>query len=151
MSSSQSTRGPVNAFLREAKQALRAAIKNDQPITLVMGTSSANLDSIASSILFSYLRSAAPPQNAWSPMYIPLQQTDKQTLATRSEFTEVFAQAGIQLEDVITLEDLLRDGTTQSGLTVQQTRMFLVNSNVMEGRMGQDYRWVSVSMVICTG
>lgn len=142
MSSTRQPRGAVNAFLREAKQALRAAIKNDMPITLVMGTSSANLDSIASSILFAYLRSQSPPSTAWSPIYIPLQQTDRQTLATRSEFTEVFAQAGIQLDDIITLEDLLREGTTQSGLTVQQTRMFLVNSNIMEGRMGQDYRCV---------
>jgi len=99
-----------------------------------------DLDSIASSILFAYLRTASPPANAWSPIYIPLQQTDRETLASRSEFTEVFAQAGIQLDDIITLEDLLREGTTQSGLTVQQTKMFLVNSNIMEGRMGQDYR-----------
>jgi len=73
MSSSRAPRGPVNAFLREAKQALRAAIKNDQPITLVMGTSSASMsvEMLPPSPLLTYARARPRLHRFIHPFRLP--------------------------------------------------------------------------------
>lgn len=101
---------------------------------------SLDVDSITSSVVFGYLRTREPPVGAWSDVYIPLLQVDRETLAARADLQEVLQESGISTGELVTLENLMReDDPTKTGLTKERTRMFLVNNNKLLGRMEQDY------------
>lgn len=143
MSSLRDEGAPVmslNEYLRYAKEYLRDAIANEKHITLVMGNDNADVDSITSSVVFGYLRTREPPAGAWSDVYIPLLQVDRETLSARADLQEVLQESGISTSELVTLDNLMReDEPSRTGLTKERTRMFLVNNNKLLGRMEQDY------------
>lgn len=119
----------LDTFLVSAKEALQSARSNKTAITLVLGNEHPDLDSIASAIVFAYFRTASPPQNAWSPVYIPALNERRSGLLHQALLMRVLPHASIQLEHLVALEDLVMRGT-QSGLQEDLTRFFFVDHNV---------------------
>ena len=90
--------------------------------------------------MFGYIRTNAPPEEAFSRTYIPLLQVDRETLSTRNELQDVLQESGVSTSELVTLDNLMReDDPARTGLTKERTRMFLVNNNKLLGRMEQDY------------
>ncbi|KAI9828382.1 MAG: Exopolyphosphatase [Thelocarpon impressellum] len=151
------------AFLAHAKSALRAASANStQRVTIVIGNESAgllslpsltpefahmvraDLDSMASAILFAYIRSTAPrppsPQPAFSDLYIPVTNIPSADIRLRKDFLALLPRAGLEEESLITLDDLtlpLPDLAT--ALRPENTSWILVDHNALQGRLGELY------------
>lgn len=51
----------------------------------------------------------------------------------------MLSEIGLQRSHLISVEDLVHNGTTQSGLQADKTRFFLINHNKMAGRHDEDY------------
>jgi len=119
----------LDAFLVTSKEALQSARSNKTAITLVLGNEHPDLDSIASAIVFAYFRTAAPPSNPWSPIYIPALNERRTDLLHESLLMRVLPHASIELQHLVALEDLVLSGT-KSGLQEDVTRFFFVDHNV---------------------
>jgi len=119
----------LDAFLVAAKEALQSARSNKTAITLVLGNEHPDLDSIASAIIFAYFRTASPPQNGWSPIYIPALNERRTDLLHQALLMRVLPHASIELQHLVALEDLVMSGT-KSGLQEDLTRFFFVDHNV---------------------
>ena len=120
---------PLDAFLVRAKEALQSARANKGQATLVLGKEEPDLDSIASAIVFAYFRTASPPQDAWSPLYIPVLNERRSDLLHQALLMRVLPHASIALEHLIAVDDMVMRGT-QSGLQEDLTRFFFVDHNV---------------------
>lgn len=66
-------------------------------------------------------------------------QLSTSEVSADARLTRLLAECQLQPSDIITLDDVLKKGETQSGLVADNTRMFLVNQNRLEGRMGENY------------
>ncbi|KAL8693727.1 MAG: hypothetical protein Q9224_003702, partial [Gallowayella concinna] len=130
-------RTSLRAFLSLAKKSLSTAIESSGAVTIVVGNESADLDSLTASILYAYIRSSAPPQKAFTPLYIPLLNIPAKDISLRPEFKAVFHHANIDVSHLVTLDDLPKD--RESELKPENTRMILVDHNSLQGELGKLY------------
>ncbi|KAL8787379.1 MAG: hypothetical protein Q9213_002262 [Squamulea squamosa] len=130
-------RNSLRAFLAHAKKSLFTAIQSSQKITIVAGNESADLDSLTSSILYSYIRSLAPPAAAFTPLYVPLLNIHAADIALRPEFQAVFRHANIEASHLVTLDDLSQSNGID--LKVENTRFILVDHNSLQGMLGKKF------------
>ena len=104
---------------------------------------------MSSSILYAYLASSAPSRsrikrlNTPVKSYCPLLPIPHSDLSLRPEFSAVFRHAGINAEDLLTLDDLALPSSpsTSAGLHLdpEQTSWTLVDHNKLEGPLGPIY------------
>ncbi|KAL8719328.1 MAG: hypothetical protein Q9225_003649 [Loekoesia sp. 1 TL-2023] len=130
-------RNSLRAFLSHAKKSLFAAVATSQKVTIVAGNESADLDSLTSSVLYAYIRSLAPPQNAFTSLYIPLLNIPAADISLRPEFGALFHHANISASHLVTLDDLPM--AQVSGLKPENTRWILVDHNNLQGTLGERY------------
>jgi len=104
-----------------------------------MAKTYADLDSLTSSILYAYIRSMAPPRNAFTHLYIPVTNTARSGIQLRPEFLALLPHASIEPQHLITLDDLPDMSTIQSSLPPENTKWILVDHNALQGRLGQTY------------
>ncbi|KAL8950402.1 MAG: hypothetical protein Q9222_003560 [Ikaeria aurantiellina] len=121
----------LRAFLSRAKQSLSTVIAQSQRCTIVVGNESADLDSLTASILYAYIRSLAPPPNAFTPLYIPLLNIPVADIALRPEFEQLFQHANINASHLASLDDI------SLGLNPEYTRWILVDHNRLQGKLGE--------------
>lgn len=132
-------RSSLRGFLAHAKTALRSAISSNQKVTLVIGNESADLDSMTCQILYAYVRSMAPPKNAFTPLYIPITNMPASGINMRPEFLAVFKHANIEPTHLITLDDLPALSEIQAKLKPENTKWILVDHNALQGQLGKIY------------
>ncbi|KAJ8107274.1 hypothetical protein OPT61_g8978 [Boeremia exigua] len=132
-------RNSLRGFLTHAKSALRSAISSNQKVTLVIGNESADLDSMTCQILYAYVRSMAPPKNAFTPLYIPITNMPVSGINSRPEFLAVFKHADIEPAHLITLDDLPALSEIQARLKPENTKWILVDHNALQGQLGKIY------------
>ncbi|KAF3039030.1 Exopolyphosphatase [Didymella heteroderae] len=132
-------RNSLRGFLTHAKTALRSAISSNQKVTLVIGNESADLDSMTCQILYAYIRSMAPPKNAFTPLYIPVTNMPASGINMRPEFQAVFKYANIEPTHLITLDDLPALSDMQATLKPENTKWILVDHNALQGQLGKIY------------
>ncbi|KAL8697664.1 MAG: hypothetical protein Q9201_007011 [Fulgogasparrea decipioides] len=130
-------RNSLRAFLSHAKKNLLTAIDTSQKVTLVVGNESADLDSLTSSVLYAYIRSLAPPSNAFTPLYVPLLNIPAADIGLRPEFEAVFCHANIDVSHLVTLDDISSNHGQQ--LMPKHTRWILVDHNKLQGVLGQKF------------
>ena len=127
----------LRAFLRYAKRGLSTAIESSGRVTIVVGNESADLDSLTSSVLYSYVRSLVPPSGAFTPLYIPLLNIPAAEIRLRPEFEEVFSHANIDASHLVTLDDLPE--ANERSLDPEDTKFVLVDHNSLQGELGKKY------------
>ncbi|KZM28673.1 pyrophosphatase [Ascochyta rabiei] len=132
-------RNSLRGFLTHAKNDLRSAISSNQKVTLVIGNESADLDSMTCQILYAYVRSMAPPKNAFTPLYIPVTNMPAAGISMRPEFLAVFKYANIEPTHLITLDDLPALSEIQGKLKPENTKWILVDHNALQGQLGTIY------------
>lgn len=132
-------RNSLRSFLTHAKGALRSAIESSQKITFVIGNESADLDSMTCSVLYAYIRSLSPPQNAFTSLYVPVTNIPSVDIQLRPEFLAVFRHANIESEHMITLDDLPELSVIKSKLRPENTKWILVDHNALQGELGRIY------------
>jgi hypothetical protein len=120
---------PLASFFTLAKQALLGARVNKVPSTLVLGKDDPDLDSIASAVIFAYFRSALPPKDCWSPIYVPLLNERRAVLKKNAMLRRVLYHSKVSIDGLVTVDDVVAEGT-QSGLLEDMTKFFFVDHNV---------------------
>src|SRR5690242_9020461 len=90
-------------------------------------------------ILYAYVRSMAPPKNAFTPLYIPITNMPASGISMRPEFQAVFKYANIEPTHLITLDDLPALVDIQAKLKPENTRWILVDHNALQGQLGRIY------------
>ncbi|GAB7351079.1 hypothetical protein MBLNU459_g1553t1 [Dothideomycetes sp. NU459] len=134
-------RNSLRAFMRHAKDSLKLAIERKDEVTLVVGNESADLDSIASSIIYAYLRSIIPPSpsaagrgsTSTSGLHIPLLNIPSTDIPLRPELLALLPRAGLEPEHLITLSDLPQLSSLQTSLPPASTTWILVDHNSLTG------------------
>ncbi|MCJ1385416.1 Exopolyphosphatase [Xylographa soralifera] len=132
-------RNSLRAFLSHAKTSLRTAVRQKQNVTLVIGNESADLDSMTCSLLYAYVRSQAPPKDAFTPLYVPIVNISANDISLRPEFIALFRHANISAAHLITLDDLPIASQYKQLLPPEKTRWILVDHNNLQGFLGQVY------------
>ncbi|PSN74334.1 DHH phosphoesterase [Corynespora cassiicola Philippines] len=94
---------------------------------------------MTSSVLYAYLRSMAPPRNAFTPLYIPVTNIPASGIQLRPEFLAVFKHANIEPRHLITLDDLPDLSVIKSRLPPETTKWILVDHNALQGQLGKIY------------
>ncbi|KAM0325842.1 hypothetical protein ACHAQA_007144 [Verticillium albo-atrum] len=119
-------RPSLSAFLAQARAALTAPpAHRPNPLTLVVGNESADLDSLCSTVLYAYLRSTTPPNPT---LHIPLSNLPRADLALRPELAAALARARLRPADLLTLDDL-------PDVSPDATRWVLVDHNALTGTL----------------
>lgn len=90
-------------------------------------------------ILYAYVRSMAPPKNAFSPLYIPVTNMPASGIRMRPEFLAVFQHANIEPTHLITLDDLPALSEIQAKLKPENTKWILVDHNALQDQLGKIY------------
>ena len=98
-----------------------------------------DLDSMTCQILYAYVRSMAPPKNAFTPLYIPVTNMPASGIRMRPEFQAVFKYANIEATHLITLDDLPALSEIQAKLKPENTKWILVDHNALQGQLGKIY------------
>ncbi|KAI0888971.1 DHH phosphoesterase [Annulohypoxylon maeteangense] len=132
----------LQAFLTAARATLTAPpLSRSGPLHFVVGNESADLDSLCSTLLLAYFRSHTPPHI----LHVPLCHLPREDLALRPEFGAVLKCAGVTVDDVLTLSEMLpmkgrgRAAVEKGVLKPEDTRWLLVDHNVLTGRLGKDF------------
>ncbi|KAL9064330.1 MAG: hypothetical protein Q9157_007870 [Trypethelium eluteriae] len=99
-----------------------------------------DLDSLTSSVLYSYLRSAKPSPRAFSQIHVPLLNIRRADIALRPEFLALLPHADLQSKDLITLSDLPEEANLRTSLSPEKTHWILVDHNSLQGSLGSIYR-----------
>lgn len=73
------------------------------------------------SVLYAYLRSLAPSNDAFTPLYIPVTNIPSADIQLRPEFLAAFRHANIESEHMITLDDLPDLSVIKSKLRPENT------------------------------
>jgi exopolyphosphatase len=94
---------------------------------------------MTSSILYAYIRSMAPPKNAFTPLYVPITNMAASGISLRPEFLAVFKHANIEAGHLITLDDLPPMSEIEAQLQPENTKWILVDHNVLQGALGKIY------------
>ena len=90
-------------------------------------------------MLYAYLRSLAPPQSAFTPLYIPVLNVPSSDIRLRPEFLALFKHANITSEHIIGLDDLPASPDLQQKLPPGNTRWILVDHNSLQHELGAIY------------
>ena len=91
------------------------------------------------SVLYAYLRSSAPPRDAFTPLYVPVTNIPASDIQLRPEFLALFRHANIEAAHLITLDDLPDLSVIQSKLRPENTKWILVDHNALQGQLGSIY------------
>ena len=92
---------------------------------------------MTASLLYAWIRSAAPPAAAFSSIYVPVTNIPKADLSLRPEFSTVLHYGGLKPSDLITLDDLNPVG--RSTLDPEASKWVLVDHNFLQGLLGKVY------------
>lgn len=117
----------VKTFLSHAKRQLQQASQTNAKTTFVVGNESADLDSIASAILYGYITSSSTQALRNNTLTIPLTNIPAADLSLRPELTTLLRHANLTPSDLITLSDL------PSNLSPATTTLTLVDHNALTG------------------
>lgn len=99
--------GVLNKFLKDVKTGLAA----DKRTTVVIGNEAADLDSMASAVAYAYfLKSKGLAENPVPVINIPLND-----FKLRTEAVFLFNEAGIDPENLISVDDVDLDALFESG------------------------------------
>ncbi|KAI9791642.1 MAG: Exopolyphosphatase [Peltula sp. TS41687] len=136
-------RQPLRQFLLLGKSTIQKAIRESQMITFVIGNEAADLDSLASSILFAYICSSVP-RPGWRPgttnaVYVPILNIPAADVRLRPEFLALLPHTDVHPSDLITLDDLPPVSELPKKLKPENARWILVDHNVLQGRLGEIY------------
>ncbi|KAK1244635.1 hypothetical protein MKX07_003434 [Trichoderma sp. CBMAI-0711] len=116
---------PLKRFLAAARSALTAPpAQRPNPLTLVVGNESADLDSLCSAVVLAYIRTNSPPHT----LHIPLSNIPRSELVLRTEMTAVLQRAGLSPSDILTLSEL-------PDLKPEETQWLLVDHNALTGQL----------------
>ncbi|KAF2094433.1 exopolyphosphatase-like protein [Rhizodiscina lignyota] len=127
----------IRDFLLTAHaEALHYAIKEHEPVTIVTGNESADLDSMTSALVYAYIRSCAPPKNSFGSMYVPIVAIPRHDLSVRPEFTALLKYAGVKPIELPCLDDI---PPGKKLLKPKTTHWVLVDHNALSGRLGEVY------------
>ena len=120
---------PIHTFLTLAK-------KHVSDVTLiVIGNEAADLDSMASSIVYAYLRALQDPELS----VLPLMMIPREDFILRKEAVYVFKEANINLDDVVFLDECDFDKG------IEQAALVLVDHNKLKGDLEKfDSKVVSI-------
>ncbi|GAM83993.1 hypothetical protein ANO11243_019830 [Dothideomycetidae sp. 11243] len=133
-------RTSLRGFLTHAKYTLQVAALSKSPVTFVVGNESADLDSICSTILYSYIASISPRSSRTSQVFhIPLLNLPKADIGLRPELLALLPKANITRDHLITLDDLGDANSLDARFSPANTRWILVDHNSLQGRLGQLY------------
>ena len=91
------------------------------------------------SVLYAYIRSLSPPQNAFTPLYVPVTNIPASDIQLRPEYLALFRHANIAPSDLITLDDLPDLSVISAKLRPENTRWILVDHNALQGQLGKIY------------
>jgi exopolyphosphatase len=86
-----------------------------------------------------YIRSSAPPANAFSRLYIPILNIPAKDINLRPEYIALLPHANVDSETLITLDDLPPSDSLKSKLLPENTNWILVDHNVLQGNLGSHY------------
>ena len=131
--SARMSRFSVKTFLSQAKRQLQQATKTDATTAFVVGNESADLDSIASALVYGYIQSSHPEARRSNIVTIPLTNIPARDLALRPELTTLLSHANLVPSDLITLDDL------PPGLQASKTSWTLVDHNALTGTLATTY------------
>lgn len=126
------SRFSIATFLSQAKRQLQQASKNESVTSFVVGNESADLDSITSALVYSYIKSSHPDARRTNTVTIPLINIPARDLALRPELTTLLSHANLNPSDLITLDDL-------PSLPPSKTSWTLVDHNALTGRLASAY------------
>lgn len=99
----------------------------------------ADLDSITSSVVFAYLRSAASASTGRPSVYVPLLNIPSADLRIRPELTALLPYANIEAPHLATLDDLPDEGDREVYMNPDLTSWLLVDHNALPGKLGEVY------------
>lgn len=126
------SRFSIATFLSQAKRQLQQASKNESITSFVVGNESADLDSITSALVYSYIKSSHPEARRTNTVTIPLVNIPARDLALRPELTTLLSHANLKPSDLITLDDL-------PSLPASKTSWTLVDHNALTGPLASTY------------
>lgn len=126
------SRFSIATFLSQAKRQLQQAPKNESITAFVVGNESADLDSIASALVYSYIKSSHPDARRTNTLAIPVTNIPARDLALRPELTALLSHANLKPSDLITLDDL-------PSLSPSKTSWTLVDHNALTGQLASTY------------
>jgi exopolyphosphatase len=126
------SRFSIATFLSQAKRQLQQAPKNESITAFVVGNESADLDSITSALVYSYIKSSHPDARRTNTLTIPLTNIPARDLALRPELTTLLSHANLKPSDLITLDDL-------PSLSPAKTSWTLVDHNALTGQLASTY------------
>jgi exopolyphosphatase len=126
------SRFSIATFLSQAKRQLQQAPKNESITSFVVGNESADLDSITSALVYSYIKSSHPDARRTNTLTIPLTNIPARDLALRPELTTLLSHANLKPSDLITLDDL-------PSLPPSKTSWTLVDHNALTGHLATAY------------
>ena len=126
------SRFSIATFLSQAKRQLQQASKNESITSFVVGNESADLDSITSALVYSYIKSSHPEARRTNTVTIPLVNIPARDLALRPELTTLLSHANLKPSDLITLDDL-------PSLPHSKTSWTLVDHNALTGSLASTY------------
>ena len=126
------SRFSIATFLSQAKRQLQQASKNESITPFVVGNESADLDSITSALVYSYIKSSHPEARRTNTVTIPLVNIPARDLALRPELTTLLSHANLKPSDLITLDDL-------PSLPPSKTSWTLVDHNALTGPLASTY------------
>jgi exopolyphosphatase len=126
------SRFSIATFLSQAKRQLQQAPKNESITSFVVGNESADLDSITSALVYSYIKSSHPDARRTNTLTIPITNIPARDLALRPELTTLLSHANLRPSDLITLDDL-------PSLPPSKTSWTLVDHNALTGQLASAY------------
>lgn len=131
----------MQTFLSQAKRQLQHASKSDSITSFVVGNESADLDSITSALVYSYIKSSHPDARRTNTVTIPVTNIPARDLALRPELTTLLSYANLRPSDLITLDDL-------PSLPSSQTSWTLVDHNALTGPLAKTYSTRNIAACI---
>lgn len=98
----------------------------------------ADLDSLTSSLLYSYIRSATHSP-AFGSLYIPIANIPAADINLRPEFLALLPKVNLEPSHLITLDDLASTSDLKTILPPENTHWVLVDHNALQGVLGALY------------
>ncbi|OUM51773.1 hypothetical protein BVG19_g899 [[Candida] boidinii] len=140
-------------FLKFSKQSLKSTSSSVKKLTLVSGNQSADLDSVVSSILYSYFHHLNNKRSAQDKskqqdtsideIVIPLINIPSEDLCLRKDVEFVLKSVDIDFENLLFLNDLVKDTTNTNDKSLINKfpliDLVLVDHNVPQGASLQNF------------
>lgn len=116
--------GKLNQWLR----GLRAEAREDRPLRVVLGNEAADLDSMASSVVYAWFLGGEPPAaqgDQGNRLTLPVINIPREDFALRTEAVWLFREAGVAVESLVFLDEVDLDRIQAQG----RLRLVLVDHN----------------------